>query len=63
VVPLLAAAVVALGAGLLSAHLFLRAQMEISLHPPGPAFYVVVVAGVAADGSATPIIRDDLWRL
>ncbi|WP_250005234.1 FtsX-like permease family protein [Actinoplanes sp. M2I2] len=48
VTPLLAAAVVALGAGLLAAHLFLRAQMEISLQPPGLSFYAIVLGGVAA---------------
>ncbi|GAB2605842.1 hypothetical protein Aab01nite_00610 [Paractinoplanes abujensis] len=48
VTPLLAAAAVALCAGLLAAHLFLRAQMETSLQPPGVAFYAVVLAGIAA---------------
>lgn len=48
VTPLLAAAAVALGAGLLSAHLFLRSQMQMSLHPPGATFYAVVLAGIAA---------------
>ncbi|MCY1143183.1 ABC transporter permease [Actinoplanes sp. Pm04-4] len=48
VTPLLAAAAVALGAGLLAAHLFLRAQMEISLHPPGLSFYGIVLGGIAA---------------
>ncbi|WP_127505583.1 FtsX-like permease family protein [Actinoplanes solisilvae] len=61
VTPLLAAAVVALGAGLLSAHLFLRAQMQLDLHPPGPAFYVVVLAGIAASLAAIsltlPLLR------
>ncbi|MCO8269241.1 ABC transporter permease [Actinoplanes sp. TRM 88003] len=48
VTPLLAAAAVALGAGLLAAHLFLRAQMQISLHPPGLSFYATVLGGLAA---------------
>ncbi|WP_250035095.1 FtsX-like permease family protein [Paractinoplanes maris] len=48
VTPLLAAAVVALGAGLLATHLFLRAQMEISLRPPALSFYAVVLGGLLA---------------
>ncbi|MBM2614309.1 ABC transporter permease [Actinoplanes sp. LDG1-06] len=48
VTPLLAASAVALGAGLLAAHLFLRAQMDMSLQPPGFAFYATVLAGLAA---------------
>ena len=48
VTPLLAAAAVALGSGLLAAHLFLRAQEEISLHPPALSFYAIVLGGIAA---------------
>ncbi|HEX6472190.1 MAG TPA: FtsX-like permease family protein [Streptosporangiaceae bacterium] len=46
--PLLAAAVVAIGAGFLAAHLFLTAQMRYGLRPPGLAFYVLVLTGLAA---------------
>ncbi|GHJ49256.1 hypothetical protein Cs7R123_65980 [Catellatospora sp. TT07R-123] len=47
-VPLLAVAVVAIGAGMLAAHLFLTAQMSYELRPPGPAYYLTVLAGLAA---------------
>jgi hypothetical protein len=46
--PLLVTAVVSIGAGLLSAQLFLRAQLRETLQPPGLAFYLVVVAGLVA---------------
>jgi hypothetical protein len=46
VVPLLVVAVVAVGMGLLAAHLFLRAQLDYSLMAPGPSFYLMVVAGL-----------------
>jgi FtsX-like permease family len=47
-VPLLMAAVVAIGTGLVAAQLFLRAQMDYSLRPPGVAYYVIVLAGLVA---------------
>jgi hypothetical protein len=47
-VPLLTVAVVAIGAGLLAAHLFLRAQLQYNLHAPGTEYYVIVVVGIAA---------------
>ncbi|WP_328654090.1 ABC transporter permease [Micromonospora sp. NBC_00330] len=47
-VPMLAVAAVAIGMGLLAAHLFLRAQMGYTLVAPQPGFYVIVVAGLAA---------------
>jgi hypothetical protein len=47
-VTLLAAAVVATGTGLLAAHLFLRAQMQYSLRPPGVAYFGIVLAGLVA---------------
>jgi len=47
-VPLLLVSVVAIGAGLLAAQLFLRAQMRLTLVPPGGAYYVIVAAGLAA---------------
>jgi hypothetical protein len=46
--PLLVAAVLASGTGFLAAHLFLRAQMHYSLQPPGAAYYVIVLTGLAA---------------
>ncbi|MEU8390251.1 FtsX-like permease family protein [Micromonospora sp. NPDC048843] len=47
-VPMLAVAAVAIGMGLLAAHLFLRAQMDYTLVAPEPGFYVIVVVGLAA---------------
>ncbi|MEU7614228.1 FtsX-like permease family protein [Micromonospora sp. NPDC049204] len=46
-VPMLAVAAVAIGMGLLAAHLFLRAQMHYTLVAPEPRFYVIVVIGLA----------------
>ncbi|MGQ5261582.1 FtsX-like permease family protein [Micromonospora sp. ZYX-F-536] len=46
-VPMLAVAAVAIGMGLLAAHLFLRAQMDYTLVAPQPGFYVIVVVGLA----------------
>ncbi|MBB5874570.1 hypothetical protein F4553_008004 [Allocatelliglobosispora scoriae] len=47
-VPMLAVAAVAIGMGLLAAQLFLRAQMDYTLVPPGAEFYAIVVVGLAA---------------
>ncbi|MGC5308079.1 FtsX-like permease family protein [Micromonospora zamorensis] len=47
-VPMLAVAAVAIGMGLLAAHLFLRAQMGYTLIAPEPRFYLIVVVGLAA---------------
>jgi len=47
VVALLLAAVVAIGAGLLAAQLFLRSQMDYTLRPPHAGYYLVVAAGLA----------------
>jgi hypothetical protein len=47
-VPLLAVAVVSTGLGFLAAQLFLSAQFHYSLPPPGPGYYLVVLAGLAA---------------
>ncbi|WP_444951846.1 FtsX-like permease family protein [Micromonospora ureilytica] len=47
-VPMLAVAAVAIGMGLLAAHLFLRAQMDYTLVAPEPRFYVIVVVGLVA---------------
>jgi hypothetical protein len=59
--PLLAAAVVAIGAGLLSAHLFLTAQLDYSLRVPGASYFGVVVAGLVVSlgviASTMPLLR------
>jgi len=46
VVPLLITAAVAAGSGFVAAHLFVRAQMDRNLQPPGVAYYAVVLAGL-----------------
>ena len=45
-VPLIAAAVISAGTGLLAAGLFLQAQFGVSLRPPGTAYYLSVLAGL-----------------
>jgi hypothetical protein len=45
-VPLLLAAVVAIGTGFAAAQLFLRSQLGYTLHPPGLEYYLVVLAGL-----------------
>ena len=61
VTPLVIAAVVALGSGLVAAHLFLTAQMRLSLSPPALSFYLIVAAGLAASlaviASTMPLLR------
>jgi hypothetical protein len=47
-VPMLAVAAVAIGMGLLSAQLFLKAQMDYTLALPGLEFYAIVVVGLLA---------------
>jgi hypothetical protein len=60
-VPLLAGAVAAMGVGYLTSYLFLRAQLDETLQSPGPGFYAVVLAGVAASlavvASTFPVLR------
>lgn len=60
-VPLLTAAVAAIGAGFAAAHLFLTAQMDYALAPPGPVYFVIVGAGLAASlgiiASTMPLLR------
>ncbi|MDI1462237.1 ABC transporter permease [Catellatospora sp. KI3] len=60
-VPLLVVAVVAIGAGLLSAQLFLTAQMDYDLRPPSVGYYLTVLAGLAGSlaiiGSTLPLLR------
>ncbi|GAB3667779.1 hypothetical protein GCM10027589_33920 [Actinocorallia lasiicapitis] len=48
VVPLLVVAVVAVGTGLLAAHLFLEAQFDRALPAPSVAFWLLLVAGLAS---------------
>jgi hypothetical protein len=59
--PLLVAATVSIGVGLLGAELFLRAQLSVSLRWPGELFALVVVAGVVGSlgliGLTFPIIK------
>lgn len=60
-VPLLLTAVVAIGAGLLAAQLFLRAQLDETLQPPGLQYYLIVLAGLvvalAIIASTLPLLR------
>ncbi|SHN33047.1 ABC transporter permease [Cryptosporangium aurantiacum] len=60
-VPLLTVSAVAIGTGLLAAHLFLRAQMDYSLRAPGVEYYVIVAVGLAASlavlASTLPLLR------
>ncbi|MCW2862217.1 MAG: hypothetical protein JWP48_3925 [Actinoallomurus sp.] len=60
-VPLLVIAVVAIGSGFLAAQLFLKSQLEYSLRPPGTAYYVTVVAGLAVSlgviASTLPLLK------
>jgi uncharacterized membrane protein len=46
-VPLLAVAVVAIGAGFAAAAMYASAEMKQSLVAPGPEYYLITVAGVA----------------
>ncbi len=60
-VPLVITAVVSIGAGLLTAQLFLRAQLHETLHAPGLQFYLVITAGLVASlaviASTLPILN------
>ncbi|CAO5157981.1 FtsX-like permease family protein [Frankia sp. AiPs1] len=47
-VPLVVAAAVAAGIGLLAAQLFLRGQLSETLHLPGVGYYLLVLAGLVA---------------
>jgi hypothetical protein len=47
-VPLMIVATVAIGAGFLAAQLFLEAQMEYTLQPPGRDYYLMVIVGLVA---------------
>jgi hypothetical protein len=45
-IPLIVAAAIAAGTGLLAAGLFLQAQFGVSLRSPGTAYYISVLAGL-----------------
>ena len=47
-VPLLVSVIVAAGSGFAAAGLFVRAQLDQALEPPGALYYVLLLAGVAA---------------
>lgn len=47
-VPLLITAVVSAGAGLVTAALFLRAQVDQTLQPPGLTYYLLIAGGIIA---------------
>jgi len=59
--PLLLVAAAAAGTGLLAAHLFLRAQLDESLRPPGSGYYLAVAGGLALAlgiiGATLPLLR------
>ena len=60
-VPLLIVAAVAIGVGFLAAALFLRAQLDYGLAPPGVAYYAIVggglIASLAIIASTLPVLR------
>lgn len=59
--PLLIAAAVSAAAGLLAAHLFLRAQLSETLRPPGAQYYLLITAGLivslAVIASTLPLLN------
>jgi hypothetical protein len=60
-VPLLVSAVLSVGAGFLAAGLFTRSALGLTLRPPGPEYYIIVVAGLAASlgmiASSFPLLK------
>ena len=60
-VPLLIVAVISIGTGFAAAQLFLTSQLHYSLRPPGPEYYLIVLAGLAASlgiiGSTFPLLN------
>ncbi|MGW1803112.1 FtsX-like permease family protein [Streptomyces sp. NPDC001984] len=60
-VPLLVVAVVAIGVGFLAAQLFVQAQFEYSIRPPGSQYYAIVITGLVASlgviASTMPLLR------
>jgi hypothetical protein len=61
--PLLTAAVVAIGIGFLSTQLFLEAQLGYRLHAPGVEYWALVVAGVIASLAIVALTLPVLERL
>lgn len=61
VVPLVASVLVSASTGLVVAALFLRAQLDQTLQPPGPTYYALVAGGVVASlaviASTLPLLR------
>jgi hypothetical protein len=59
--PLLITAVVSAGAGLLAAHLFLRAQLHETIQAPSLQYYLLVIAGLVASlgviASTLPLLK------
>lgn len=59
--PLIISAVVSAGAGLLTAQLFLRAQLYETLQPPSVQYYLLILAGLVASiaviASTLPLLR------
>jgi hypothetical protein len=53
--------VISSGLGLVAAELFLRSELNVTLRVPGVAYYVIVLAGLAASlgviASALPVIQ------
>jgi len=47
-VPLLIVAAISTATGFAAAQLFLTSQLHYSLRPPGPGYYLIVLAGLAA---------------
>ncbi len=59
--PLIISAVVSAGAGLLTAQLFLRAQLYETLQPPSVQYYLIIIGGLVASlaviASTLPLLR------
>jgi hypothetical protein len=63
VVPLVISVVVSAAAGLVAAGLFLRAQLDETLQPPGAGYFAVICAGVAVSLGVVAIALPLLGRL
>ena len=61
VVPLIAVAIVAIGAGLGASAMFTSAQMQHPLVAPGAGYYLITAAGIAASlaiiAATFPLLR------
>jgi ABC-type antimicrobial peptide transport system permease subunit len=60
--PLVIIAVLSVGLGLLASELFLKSQLQLSLHPPTFSYYAAVVGGILLSlgviGATLPIIEE-----